>query len=146
MRLRPIKYGWVVLLAGLGALVALAVLRFGPQLLRQSGDSNTALGSRLPELEMVVTHLRGMPEGPHAVAELPAEARLPRLLEVYVDGRGAYAMEFASELTIDLDPAFVYIDFDTPDPEGAAREVCRKSGLTFCNPFREKGWYRATGL
>jgi hypothetical protein len=108
-------------------------------------DPNVAIGRRLPELQKVVAHLQGMPEGRHSASVVPAEDRPPRLLGVYVDARGAYALEFASEVTVDLNPAFVFVGFDTPDPEAVAREVCKKAALSYRNAFREPGWHRATG-
>ena len=108
-------------------------------------DPETTVGRRLPELQKVVTHVQGKPEGRYSASDLPAEARPRGLLKVYVDDRGAYVLEFSSAATVDLNPAFVYVGFDTPDPEGVAREVCGKAALTYRNPFKEPGWYRATG-
>jgi hypothetical protein len=108
-------------------------------------DPEKAVGNRLPQLQKVVAAVQGKPEGRYSATDVPAEARPRGLLKVYVDGRGAYALEFASEVTIDLNPAFVFVGFDTPDPEAVAREVCGKAALTYRNPFKEPGWYRATG-
>jgi hypothetical protein len=108
-------------------------------------DPKAAVGRRLPELQKVVEHLKGKPEGWYSQSDLPAEAHPRGLVRVYVDSRGAYALEFASEVTVDLNPAFVFVGFDTPDSEVVAREVCGKAALTYRNAFKEPGWYRATG-
>ena len=108
-------------------------------------DPDKAVGSRLPQLQKVVAAVRGKPEGRYSASDVPADARPRGLLAVYVDGRGAYALEFASEATVDLNPAFVFVGFDAPDPEAVAREVCGKAALTYRNAFKEPGWYRATG-
>ena len=108
-------------------------------------DPERAVGSRLRSCEAILTHARTLPAGKHPARTLPAEVRERGVVSIYVDARGAYALEFASEYTVDLNPAFVFIDFETPDPEGVAREVCGKCGLSYRNAFKEKGWHRATG-
>jgi hypothetical protein len=108
-------------------------------------DPHTTVGRRLPELQRVIAHLEGKPEGRYPASDLPAEIRPHRFLTVYVDGRGAYALEFSSEVTVDLNPAFVFVGFDTPDPEAVAREVCGKAALSYRNACKEPGWHRATG-
>ena len=108
-------------------------------------DPERAVGRRMQNCEAALAVARTLPPGKHPAHALPAEARVPRLVSVYVDARGAYALEFASEFTIDLNPAFVYVGFDAPDQEAVAREVCGNCGLCYRNPFRERGWYRATG-
>lgn len=108
-------------------------------------DPERAVGRRMKDCEAALTVARTLPPGKHPVSEIPAEARVPRLLSVYVDARGAYALEFASEYTVDLNPAFVFVGFDTPDPEAVAREVCGRAALIYRNAFKEPGWHRATG-
>jgi hypothetical protein len=108
-------------------------------------DPERAVGRRMRDCEVALTIARTLPPGKHPVSELPVESRVPRLLSVYVDARGAYALEFSSEYTVDLNPAFVFVGFDTPDPEAVAREVCSKAALTYRNAFKEPGWHRATG-
>jgi hypothetical protein len=122
------------------ALAACAIL-----VLSGCGDPEREVGDRLPQLQKVVAAMRDKPEGLYSArSDVPAEVRPRGLLMVYVDGRGSCALEFISE-PIDLNPAFVYVGCDTPDPEAVAREVCRKAGLTYRNAFKEPGWYRATG-
>ena len=108
-------------------------------------DPDKEVGRRLSDLMKVVAHMEGKPEGRYSAADVPAEIRPRGLLRVYADGRGAYALEFSSKVTIDLNPAFVYVGFDTPDPEAVAREVCGKAALIYRNAFKEPGWYHATG-
>ncbi len=109
-------------------------------------DPERAIGRRrMRDCEAALAVARELPPGKHPAHTLPAEARVPRLVSVYVDARGAYALEFASEYTVDLNPAFVFVGFDTPDPEAVAREVCGKCGLIYRNAFKESGWHRATG-
>ena len=108
-------------------------------------DPDKEVGRRMPGLQKVVAHLRDKPEGRHSAADVPGEIRPRGLLTTYVDGRGACALEFSSETTIDLNPAFVYVGFDTPDAAAVAREVCGKAALSYRGAFKEPGWYRATG-
>lgn len=122
------------------AIVAVLPLVFGG-----CSDPDVAVGRRLSELEKVVAAVRDKPEGRYSAADVPADVRPRRLLGVYVGARGAVALVFASQTTVDLNPAFVFVGFDTPDPEAAAREVCKKAALAYRNPFEEPGWYRATG-
>jgi hypothetical protein len=109
------------------------------------GNPDRAVGGRLPQLQKVVSAMRGKPQGRYSAADVPDDARPRGLLKVYVDGRGAYALEFASEVSVDLNPAFVYVGYDAPDQEAAAREVCGKAALIYRNAFEEPGWHRATG-
>lgn len=108
-------------------------------------DPKKSVGGRLSQLQKVVEAMKDNPEGQYSVTDLPVDLRPRGLLKVYIDGRGAFALEFASRETIDLNPAFVYIGFDTPDQEAIAREVCRKAALIYRNAFEEPGWHRATG-
>jgi hypothetical protein len=99
----------------------------------------------MKDCEAALTVARRLPPGKHTISELPAEAQVPRLLSVYVDARGAYAMEFSADYSVNLNPAFVFVGLDNSDPEAIAREVCSKASLTYRNAFKEHGWYRATG-
>ncbi len=108
-------------------------------------DAKKSVSGRLTQLQKVVEATKGKPEGRYSATDVPADVRPRGLLSVYVDERGAYALEFASSETIDLNPAFVFVGFDTPDQEAVAREVCRKAGLIYRNAFTESGWHRATG-
>ncbi len=133
----------VVQLCRATATIALGVL--AAVALPGCSDPDKAVGGRLTELQKVVEAMKGKPEGRYSAADMPADVRPRGLLKVYVDGRGAYALEFMSEVTIDLNPAFVFVGFDAPDQEAAAREVCGKAALIYRNAFKEPGWHRATG-
>ncbi len=108
-------------------------------------DPKKSVGGRLSQLQKVVEAMKGKPEGRYSATDVSANVRPRDLLAVYVDGRGAYALEFMSRETIDLNPAFVFIGFDVPEQEVIAREVCGKTGLIYRNAFEEPGWHRATG-
>jgi hypothetical protein len=109
------------------------------------GDPDREVGSRLGQLQKVVAAMTGKPEGRYSAADVPADVRPRGLHREYVDARGAYTLEFASEVTIDLNPAFVFIGFDAPDQEAVARELCGKAKLTYRAACKEPGWHRATG-
>ncbi|MCE9533381.1 MAG: hypothetical protein K8T89_19990 [Planctomycetes bacterium] len=110
-----------------------------------SSDETKAVGKRLAGFQKIVAVMQSKPEGKYSANEVPAEIRPRGLVSVYVDGRGSCALEFVSNTAIDLNPAFVYIGFDAPDQEAAARQICGKAALVYRSAFEESGWHRATG-
>jgi hypothetical protein len=100
---------------------------------------------RLSKIKHVINRVRDFPTGKYQSQSLPDDVRLPGLLQIYVDSRGAYSLEFASDYPINLNPALVHVEFETSEPERIAKEVCEKSNLILRNEMGVKGWYRATG-
>lgn len=101
--------------------------------------------ARIDQLEKILPHVRTMPEGKHPAYSLPPEVRLPRLNWIVVDHRGRYAFEFSSEMTIDANPAYVFVDSTLADPESHAKAICKTSALAFSGSIPRPGWYRAHG-
>ncbi len=91
-------------------------------------DPEKEIGSRWSQLQKVVAAVQGKPEGQYSASDVPADVRPRGLSRVYVDGRGVCALEFVSEVTVDLNPAFVFVGFDAPDPEAVAVGSMRQGG------------------
>lgn len=102
------------------------------------------VGTSYSKMRKIVDQAKTLGPGRHPRHSLPAELRAPRLLEIrVVEGKGC-SLEFSSKLTIDLDPAYVFVEGDPPDPEAVAREICEGS-LSYRHKLSEKGWHYATG-
>ena len=90
------------------------------------GESNvnapkgSAIGDRYQDFMKVVAHAKTLPAGSYDSPDLPPELRLKNLIQVYVDRRRAYALEFPS-IPIDSNPIYIFVDQETPDLEGVAR-------------------------
>jgi hypothetical protein len=50
-----------------------------------------------------------------------------------------------SKMTIDLNPAYVYVEPGTPNSMTVAQEVCAKAHLKYYYPLPEPLWHRAYG-
>jgi hypothetical protein len=104
-----------------------------------------AIGDRYPDFMRVVAHAKTLPTGMHYASTLPPELQIKNLLAVYVDARGAYALEFPS-IPIDSNPIYVFVEEGAPDPEGVVRAMCSEHGAWhFARKLDEPGWYYVYG-
>ena len=101
--------------------------------------------ARLDQLEKILPHVRKMPEGKHPAHSLPAEVRLPGLNQIVVDHSGVYSFEFSSEMSVDSNPAFVFVDSSLDDPESRAKVICKTAAVAFDGPGPRPHWFRAHG-
>jgi hypothetical protein len=126
------------------AMVGVLVVSCGGGGGNVNAPKGNAIGERHEDFMKVVGHAKLLPAGYYDSSQLPAELRLKNLLCVYVDKRGASALEFPS-IPIDSSPIYLFVEHDVPDPEGVVRAVCNDHGWQFGMKLDEEGWYYIYG-